>query len=994
VSALTTTPLKVAPASAACVTVTSSTPAWTYGAWVEILAATGGVAQIAGIVVGVNSAGALAQYELEVGTGTAGNEVGIGLIRGFVPNGGNGGPSVYLLPAPIDNVPSGARISFRLRTNDTTESITFALLYYEGLDSDHKTDALLNAAPLASNNVVLTPNASAWANSTWVELISSLTDESALVAIAVSQPVASVDVEWDLSIGSAGNEVVITTLAASVQALNSGRIGTLTLPALLPVPAGSRIAIRMRKTGTNVTQHSAALLYYGDVNLLNPAVPDVDTLTVTGLRSTQARLRGRIDPNGFTMTGWLEWGIEGSPLALDNVTVTQAIGSGSTFVTYDALITGLLPETTYYYRAVGNDGTDDYEGEILSFTTLGEQAFIDGEVSFPLTYLEVTTRDAETRAFAEVDLNDAPDYHYGYKAPWVVRFLTIARGLSDRNGQIEHLSFGAVFSDTMRYFRGLLEDVVNKYLTNRPLAEWFIDDEDRRIEGLPRLAAVGYVNDYAPKPNLQFELKGADWLKKKFSRKRSAQQSWQPVITAEDFPDCAEETLGIAAPIIYGALGLTGADPVENVTITVNAQPSAAPTGFALSLQAGGRYAGVRRYYRVSQTIAGVESELTPTLTSVTTDTNKTIRLNWTPDGAATAINVYSSDKPEFGQFAYLQLAGSATQYDDDTTPPNQDANHLSGTDWALGLRLNLTYYVYAELAGGLFSRPGIATTSIMPLMREYILPATRDIDIDWDAHPDEVGGYRVIRKRSYYSNWDETFDRQIDVGTGVLTTNDDVITTSAVDLPIGEQIALAASGQVEAIPVGQLSVGSPPQVLNVLLIARHACARVGNIYIPVTIQNVDGEDETTYEPVAESDFGTSWFAPDHAGWLYAEKYVDINSRRYTIIATTVTPLPDKVLVDVDGVETDGDGEGELITSIVDQRLHFINNWVAPDTPYQSGIYLTAADTVFPHLPTLPLVDEISHATVKAQLAERLGTGDYEGASSALVGSSSPPRMP
>ena len=72
-------------------------------------------------------------------------------------------------------------------------------------------------------------------------------------------------------------------------------------------------------------------------------------------------------------------------------------------------------------------------------------------------------------------------------------------------------------------------------------------------------------------------MKGADWLKKKFSRKRRAQQRWQPLITAADFPACPEETLNSPAPLIYGSLGLGGADAVVGVTITVNAQPTAAP---------------------------------------------------------------------------------------------------------------------------------------------------------------------------------------------------------------------------------------------------------------------------------------------------------------------------------------------------------------------------------------------------------------------------------
>ncbi len=721
-------------------------------------------------------------------------------------------------------------------------------------------------------------------------------------------------------------------------------------------------------------------LYFADPTTVSPFV---ETLVATNVTSSGARLRGRIDPNGTAVEGRFAWGT--SPGSLINITTPTAIGSGDIFVTYGTAITGLDSETTYYFQAIGNDGAVDFEGEVLSFFTAGEPEFVDGSVSYPLAWLELTKRDEEMKPFAEVDLNDAPTYYGGYKAPWVKRFHGVSRGLSDRDGQIEHLTFGALFADTLRYFRGLLEDVVNKYLTNRPLVERFIDDEDRRIEGLPRIAAVGYVNDYAPRENLEFDLKGSDWLKKKFSRKRRAQQSWQPLITREDFPNCSDDVVNIAAPLIYGSLGLSGADPVENVQITINAQPSAAPGSFAVALVAGGRLAGVRRYYKVAGIVGGQETVQTATLTAVTDNTNKTIRLTWTAVPSATAIYVYSSHRPDFSQFAYTVLAGGATSYDDDTTPPNQDKRWLDGTDWLLGLRLNLSYYVYADIGGGVFSRPGVASTFIAPIPYDTWQAnglEQRDIDVTYDAHPDETDGYRVVRRRSYYSDWDPRFDRQWDTLTGVLTVTDDAITNTAVDVPAGELLAAAAAGQVQAIPIGRFDFNGTQ--LNGLLLCRCASARVGKVYVPVTTENVEGETETTYEPVPESEFGVTWFAPDHAGWPYADKFVDINVRRYTLIGTTVDPLPDKVLVDVDGIETDGDGDGELIRSIVQQRLHFMNNFIAPDTPYASGAYLTAADTTFPHLPELPLVDEASHNAAEAALEERL-PGGYEGAG--IIGS-------
>jgi hypothetical protein len=294
--------------------------------------------------------------------------------------------------------------------------------------------------------------------------------------------------------------------------------------------------------------------------------PVVQTRAATGIRHDRATIRGRIDPNGQAMVGWFEWGTD--PDNLDQVTDPVDVGAGGSFVSISEVLEGLTRATTYYFRAVGSTfgspgGSPDIYGETLSFTTLDEHLFIDGDVSHPLTAMHFIDRDGEQHSFAEVDLNDASDYENGYKAPRVVRWLDVSRGFSDRTGQVEHMTFGAVLSDIPRFFRALLDDPTNRYLTNRPFWEKMIDDEDRRVEGLWRYIANGFVSDYAPTPELQFRLTGCDWLKKKFSRKAKAQRAWQPLITIDKFPECPPGTLGKAAPLIYGKMDDSDIQTVE-----------------------------------------------------------------------------------------------------------------------------------------------------------------------------------------------------------------------------------------------------------------------------------------------------------------------------------------------------------------------------------------------------------------------------------------------
>lgn len=80
---------------------------------------------------------------------------------------------------------------------------------------------------------------------------------------------------------------------------------------------------------------------------------------------TFAALNGYVDPNGSGDTvHWFEWGTNSS---LGQT--TPFVSQGSTASSFSATITGLYPNTTYYYRAVARNSTGTVPGPILSFTT-------------------------------------------------------------------------------------------------------------------------------------------------------------------------------------------------------------------------------------------------------------------------------------------------------------------------------------------------------------------------------------------------------------------------------------------------------------------------------------------------------------------------------------------------------------------------------------------------------------------------------------------------
>ncbi|MEX2054505.1 MAG: hypothetical protein WD883_03120 [Candidatus Colwellbacteria bacterium] len=95
--------------------------------------------------------------------------------------------------------------------------------------------------------------------------------------------------------------------------------------------------------------------------------PDVTTLSATSITTTSAVLRGEVDPNGGSTAAWFEWGTSASNL--NRTTSSQSVGSGNSNVLYTTGITGLSANTTYFFRAVAENGEGIDRGSILSFNT-------------------------------------------------------------------------------------------------------------------------------------------------------------------------------------------------------------------------------------------------------------------------------------------------------------------------------------------------------------------------------------------------------------------------------------------------------------------------------------------------------------------------------------------------------------------------------------------------------------------------------------------------
>jgi hypothetical protein len=73
------------------------------------------------------------------------------------------------------------------------------------------------------------------------------------------------------------------------------------------------------------------------------------TLAATGIARYSATLRASVNPDGVASTVHFEWG---TTPAYGSSTTPVAIGSGTAAVPVSTTLTGLLIDTTYYFRAV------------------------------------------------------------------------------------------------------------------------------------------------------------------------------------------------------------------------------------------------------------------------------------------------------------------------------------------------------------------------------------------------------------------------------------------------------------------------------------------------------------------------------------------------------------------------------------------------------------------------------------------------------------------
>lgn len=251
--------------SSAGTTVTCSASANTKGSWVQLVAAT---SQASGWVIPViNRGNAATRYLVDIGIGSAGNEVVLIPNLPYQSN-SSSSPNGSAFPFPLW-LPAGVRVAARAQCGlSSSRTVVASLLGVAGPDLDGISGMQVEAAgPTTADSglVTIDPGGSANTKSAYAELIASTAFRYRWVNLAFcgdAQSRNTAGINWlvDIAIGGSGSEIDVVSNFHVATAETNDLPSPICVPLPLTVPAGSRLSARVQ---CSVTTASERLLDVG-----------------------------------------------------------------------------------------------------------------------------------------------------------------------------------------------------------------------------------------------------------------------------------------------------------------------------------------------------------------------------------------------------------------------------------------------------------------------------------------------------------------------------------------------------------------------------------------------------------------------------------------------------------------------------------------------------------------------------------------------------------
>jgi len=108
------------------------------------------------------------------------------------------------------------------------------------------------------------------------------------------------------------------------------------------------------------------------------SAPTAQALAATSITNGTAIINGQVNPNGALTTAWFEWGMDPNFYSY-NSTASDPVGSGTGLQPFNASVSGLSGNVTYYYRLVAINDFGISRSQVLSFNSspldIGLRAF-------------------------------------------------------------------------------------------------------------------------------------------------------------------------------------------------------------------------------------------------------------------------------------------------------------------------------------------------------------------------------------------------------------------------------------------------------------------------------------------------------------------------------------------------------------------------------------------------------------------------------------------
>jgi len=129
-----------------------------------------------------------------------------------------------------------------------------------------------------------------------------------------------------------------------------------------------------------INYNPSATINSGCVYTQSGNLPTVSTTVATNVGQNSARLNGIVFSNNYQATSWFEWG---DTRNLGNTTSQTSLGTSSNYPTSD-FISGLRPNTVYFFRAVAQNQYGVARGSIVQFKTLddGSAVVVDTQTRY------------------------------------------------------------------------------------------------------------------------------------------------------------------------------------------------------------------------------------------------------------------------------------------------------------------------------------------------------------------------------------------------------------------------------------------------------------------------------------------------------------------------------------------------------------------------------------------------------------------------------------